>query len=106
MSKVEQLHYSLDPLNYQVIKAMVCKELIKGITLSKKELSVTPICAACANDKATRASFPTSRSGHADKILGHVHSDFWGPAPVQTTLAPATSSPSQTTSLVGYGSHA
>jgi Integrase core domain/GAG-pre-integrase domain len=85
MSKLEQLHYSLGHLNYQAIKAMVCKGLIKGITLSKKELSITPpICAACAKGKATRASFPASKSGHADKILGPVHSDLWGPAPVQT----------------------
>src|SRR3984885_5411233 len=56
-----------------------------GITLSKKELSITPpMCAACAKGKATRASFPASKSGHADKILGLVHSDLWGPAPVQT----------------------
>jgi hypothetical protein len=54
MSKLEQLHYSLGHLNYQAIKAMVRKGLIKGITLSKKELSITPpICAACAKGKAT-----------------------------------------------------
>src|SRR6202034_520362 len=85
MSKLEQLHYSLGHLNYQAIKAMVCKGLIKGITLSKKELSITPpMCAACAKGKATRASFPAAKSGHADKVLGLVHSDLWGPAPVQT----------------------
>src|SRR5258708_6813170 len=85
MSKLEQLHYSLGHLNYQAIKAMVRKGLIKGITLSKKELSITPpICAACAKGKATRASFPASKSGHTDKILGLVHSDLWGPALVQT----------------------
>jgi uncharacterized membrane protein len=85
MSKLEQLHYSLGHLNYQAIKAMVRKGLIKGITLSKKELSITPpICAACAKGKATRASFPASKSRHANKILGLVHSDLWGPAPFQT----------------------
>ena len=85
MSKLEQLHSSLGHLNYYTIKAMVKKGLIKGVTLSKKELSITPpMCAACAKGKATRASFPASKSGHADKILGLVHSDLWGPAPVQT----------------------
>jgi hypothetical protein len=59
--------------------------LIKGIALSKKELSITPpVCTACAKGKATRASFPASKSGHANKVLGLVHSDLWGPAPVQT----------------------
>src|ERR1700728_517534 len=42
------------------------------------------MCAACAKGKATRASFPASKSRHADKVLGLVHSDLWGPAPVQT----------------------
>jgi len=85
MSKLEQLHYSLGHLNYQAIKAMVRKGLIKGIKLSKKELSITPpMCASCAKGKATQASFPASKSGHADKVLGLVHSDLWGPAPVQT----------------------
>src|SRR3984957_2610353 len=85
MSKLAQLHYSLGHLNYHAIKAMVRKGLIKGIILSKKELSITPpICAACAKGKATRVSFPASKSGHANKILGLVHSDLWGPAPVQT----------------------
>ena len=85
MSKLEQLHYSLGHLNYYAIKAMVKKGLIKGVTLSKKELSITPpMCAACAKGKATRASFPPSKSEHADKVLGLVHSDLWGPSPVQT----------------------
>src|ERR1700728_1166773 len=42
------------------------------------------MCAACAKGKATRASFPASKTRHADKVLGLVHSDLWGPAPVQT----------------------
>jgi hypothetical protein len=53
--------------------------------ISKKELSITPpMCAACTKGKATQALFPASKSGHADKVLGLVHSDLWGPAPVQT----------------------
>ena len=81
MSKLEQLHYSLGHLNYHAIKGMVRKGLIKGITLSQRELSITPpMCPACEKGKATQASFPASKSGHADKVLGLVHSDLWGPA--------------------------
>src|SRR5882724_3433778 len=76
MSKLKQLHYLLGHLNYQAIKAMVQKGLIKGIT--------PPMCAACTKGKATQASFPASESGHADKVLGLVHSDLSGPALVQT----------------------
>src|SRR6202521_650990 len=56
-----------------------------GIKLSTKELNITPpICPACALGKATRASFPPSKSEHANTVLGLEHSDLWGPAPVQT----------------------
>src|ERR1700677_1281424 len=56
-----------------------------GIKLSTKELNITPpICPACALGKATHASFPPSKSEHANTVLGLVHSDLWGPALVQT----------------------
>src|ERR1700677_4671933 len=85
MSKLEQLHYSLGHLNYQAIKAMVQKGLIMGIKLLTKELNITPpICPACALGKATCASFPPFKSEHANTVLGLIHSDLWGPAPVQT----------------------
>src|SRR6202050_3676572 len=85
MSKLEQLHYLLGHLNYQAIKAMVRKGLITGIKLLTKELNITPpICPACALGKATHTSFPPSKSEHANMVLGLVHSDLWGPAPVQT----------------------
>ncbi|HXQ35395.1 MAG TPA: hypothetical protein VN843_15360, partial [Anaerolineales bacterium] len=84
-SKLEQLHCSLGHLNYQSIKAMIRKGTITGIKLSKKELNTPhPMCASCAIGKATRASFPASTSGHAKHVLGLVHSDLWGPAPVQS----------------------
>src|SRR6202050_1464308 len=85
MSKLKQLHYSLGHLNYQAIKAMVQKGLIMGIKLLTKELNVTPpICPACTLGKATHTSFPPSKSEHANTVLGLIHSDLWGPAPVQT----------------------
>ena len=64
MSKLEQLHYSLGHLNYHAIKGMVYNP--KG--------------------KATSASFPASKSSHADKVIGLIHSDLWGSAPVQTII--------------------
>src|ERR1700683_3470532 len=56
-----------------------------GIKLLTKELNITPpICPACAIGKATHALFPPSKSEHANMVLGLIHSDLWGPAPVQT----------------------
>ena len=62
---------------------MVRKRLICGIKLSQKDLSITPpLCNACMKGKATRASFPASKSRRAESILDLVHSDLWGPTPV------------------------
>ena len=53
-SKLEQLHCSLGHLNYQSIKAMICKGTITGIKLLKKELNTPhPMCTSCAIGKAT-----------------------------------------------------
>src|SRR6202050_343258 len=56
-----------------------------GIKLSTQELSITPpICPAYTLGKATCALFPPSKSEHANTVLGLIHSDLWGPTPVQT----------------------
>ncbi|KZP32083.1 hypothetical protein FIBSPDRAFT_723455, partial [Athelia psychrophila] len=84
-SKLEQLHLVLGHLNYQAIIGMIRKGTICGTKISQAELSKPPpVCDACLKGKATRASFPASKSGHAKTVLGLVHSDLWGPAPVQT----------------------
>lgn len=85
VSKLELLHYALGHLNYQAIVASIRKGTILGVKLSETELRATPPrCDACLKGKATRASFSTSQSGHADTVLGLVHCDLWGPAPVQS----------------------
>ena len=62
---------------------MFHKGLICGISLSQKELSITPPqCDACMKGKATCALFSASKSGWAKSVLGLVHSDLWGPSPV------------------------
>lgn len=85
ISKLEQLHQVLGHLNYDSIRSSYRKGMIRGVKLTKKELEfIPPLCAACAKGKATRASFPKSKSGRAKNMLDLVHSDLWGPAPVQT----------------------
>ena len=83
-SKLEQLHCSLGHLNYQTIISMIRKGTVEGVKISKRELNTPPsMCTSCAIGKAERAKFPPS-SGHAKDVLGLVHSDLWGPAPVQS----------------------
>ena len=69
MSKLEQLHYLLGHLNYQAIKAMVCKGTIKGVKLLKKEF-------LCVHH--------VPRAKPLEHVLGLVYCDLWGLAPVQT----------------------
>ena len=81
MSKLKQLHLALGHLNYLLIISMLCNGLVCGISLSQRELSITPPqCNACMKGKATRASFPASKSRQAESVLGLVHSDLWGPS--------------------------
>ncbi|KAJ7899117.1 hypothetical protein B0H14DRAFT_2225740, partial [Mycena olivaceomarginata] len=40
-------------------------------------------CDACMRGKLTRASFPLSKTP-TTRLLGRVHSDLWGPAPVRS----------------------
>ena len=85
LSKLEKLHRRLGHLNYDSIRTLVRKGLVTGLKLTKEELNFEPpLCPACAMGKLTRASFPLSEGGRASQLLGLVHSDLWGPAPVQT----------------------
>lgn len=54
------------------------------ICSSCKLPTTPPPCDSCLKGKSTQASFPASQSKHAKTVLGLVHSDLWGPAPVQT----------------------
>ncbi|SJL11798.1 uncharacterized protein ARMOST_15208 [Armillaria ostoyae] len=83
-TKLQSLHEMLGYLGHRNIKGMVNKGHVLGICLSTKELSEDPgICIACAQGKSKRASFPPRGSDLAKDILDLVHSDLWGPAPVQ-----------------------
>lgn len=84
-SKLELLHRRLGHLNYQSVRALVKKGLVTGIKITQSELEYEPpVCPSCAMGKITRASFPLSESSKANRFLALIHSDLWGPAPVQT----------------------
>ena len=83
--KLERLHRVFGHLNYQSLASMIRNGTVCGADITRKELRQSPPpCDSCLKGKATRASFPTSQSEHAKTILGLVHSDLWGPAPVST----------------------
>jgi hypothetical protein len=85
LSPLELLHYRLGHLNYPAIRALVRGNLLDGIQISTADLNAEPpVCEACMRGKLHRASFPLSKTPKATRLLGRVHSDLWGPAPVRS----------------------
>ncbi|EIW63919.1 uncharacterized protein TRAVEDRAFT_91644, partial [Trametes versicolor FP-101664 SS1] len=75
----------LGHLNYQSIRKLVRKGLVRGVKLSKAELNAEPPpCSSCMQGKMTRASFPRSQSGRPERELFLASTDLWGEAQVQT----------------------
>ena len=84
-SRLEQAHRLFGHLNYDSLRSLTRKNMVIGLKLSMEDLRVIPpTCPACAMGKMTRASFPLSESSRVSEFLSLVHSDLWGPAPVQT----------------------
>ncbi|KAJ7085468.1 hypothetical protein B0H15DRAFT_764862, partial [Mycena belliarum] len=72
-------------LNYAAIRSLVRGGLVDGIKISTEDLNAEPpVCDACMRGKLTRASFPLSKTPKANRVLGRVHADLWGPAPVRS----------------------
>jgi len=79
------LHQKLGHVNYSSIRSLIRKDLVTGAALTKEELEIEPpVCTACMMGKITRASFPQSENNQASQFLILIHSDLWGPTPVQS----------------------
>ncbi|KAJ7368895.1 hypothetical protein DFH08DRAFT_624364, partial [Mycena albidolilacea] len=75
----------LGHLNYKAIRALARGNMVDGIHISTADLNAEPpVCDACMRGKLTRASFPLSKTPKSTRLLGRVHSDLWGPAPVRS----------------------
>ncbi|KAF8207510.1 hypothetical protein K438DRAFT_1434529, partial [Mycena galopus ATCC 62051] len=73
----------LGHLNYKAVWALAHGNMVDGVHISTADLNAEPpVCNACKCEKLTRASFPLSKMPKATHVLGRVHSDLWGPAPV------------------------
>lgn len=67
-----------------IAKKLVTQGFVTGVRLvSTADAEI--FCESCVYAKATRKSVPKAREGERAKRFGEeVHSDLWGPAPVQT----------------------
>src|SRR5882762_2518485 len=82
---VMELHRRLGHVAPDVARRQVENGLVSGIMLRPDGNDIT-FCDSCTYAKATRKPVPKERDpGHRATSFGlEVHSDVWGPAPVQT----------------------
>ena len=81
---IEKLHLVMGHIAPEAAKALVNKGLVEGIKLDQSS-KMLDVCSSCeygkAHGKAVRKERKAPRAG---KIGDEIHSDIWGPSPIQT----------------------
>src|SRR5882762_1026817 len=82
---VMELHRRLGHIAPVAVKKLVGNGLVSGIAMTN-DAEESTFCASCTYAKATRKPVPKARdeSNRAKMFGEEIHSDLWGPAPVQT----------------------
>jgi hypothetical protein len=82
---VEQLHRRMGHISPVIAKKLVENNFVTGVRLESTSSGDPFFCESCVYAKATRKVIPKAREGdRATVFAGEVHSDLWGPAPVET----------------------
>ena len=69
----------------ETVRKLVKERMITGVRLEYTPYGRTFFCTSCVYVKATQKPVPKMREGvRADVFSGEVHSDVWGPAPVES----------------------
>jgi transposase InsO family protein len=80
---IDELHRRLGHVSHDRAKLLVKKGLVEGIELDMS--SEATICESCEWAKGERKAIAKVREGLRSAAIGdEVHSDLWGPAPVET----------------------
>ena len=80
---IDELHRRMGHVSHDAAKILVEKGLVKGIRLD--ETSKATVCESCEWAKGVRKEIQRTRVGdRAERVGDEVHSDLWGPAPVET----------------------
>jgi hypothetical protein len=80
---IDELHRRLGHVSHDRAKFLVNKGLVEGVTLDRE--SKASVCESCEWAKGTRKAIVKVREGERAAAVGdEVHSDLWGPAPVET----------------------
>jgi hypothetical protein len=79
----EELHHHMGHITPEATKCMISKHSVKGIELDNS--SKLKAFDSCKYAKATQKPIKKSREKpRASKFGEEIHSDLWGPSPVQT----------------------
>src|SRR6478735_1265596 len=75
-------HRRLGHLNPKSVLELEKKNLVKGISIIGEKADLE--CETCLLSKQTRTPFPKNIANRASRCGELIHSDIWGPAPVET----------------------
>ncbi len=64
------------------VKFLFEKNLVEGLNIDCKDEFT--FCEGCVQGKHHREAFPKEGASHANKLLGLIHTDVWGPAKTPT----------------------
>ena len=82
---MEQLHHRMGHISPVIAKRLIKNNFITGIQLESTSSGDPFFCESYVYAKATWKSIPKAREGErVDVFAREVHSDLWGPAPVET----------------------
>jgi hypothetical protein len=80
---VDELHRRLGHVGHDAARLLVEKGLVRGVDLDLE--SKPTVCASCEWGKGHRKAVQRVREDErAAKLGDEIHSDLWGPAPVET----------------------
>jgi hypothetical protein len=82
---IDQLHRRLGHISPAVAKRLISNNLVSGVRFEETSSGDPFFCESCVYAKATRRPVPKQREGdRATEFGGEIHSDLWGPAPVES----------------------
>lgn len=79
---ISTLHRQYGHISHRALVQMVKLGMIKGVDLDFN--SEPSFCETCVKAKITRKPLPQATETRATEYGGRVHSDLWGPAPVES----------------------
>ncbi|KAF8835113.1 hypothetical protein BDN67DRAFT_913596, partial [Paxillus ammoniavirescens] len=82
---IMELHRCMGHISVDVVKHLVVNVFVTGLQLVPSEDGDKTFCQSCVTAKLKHRPVPKECEGeHVSEYAGEVHSDLWGPAPIQS----------------------